>query len=68
MGASTPNRVNVVMGRYDSRVTDIMNFTDDAPGAGDNTSGVAVVLEPSSSRPSGAKSRAHSDRRSSRGF
>ena len=33
------------MGHYDSRVTDIMNCTDDAPGAGDNASGVAVVLE-----------------------
>ena len=44
-GASTTNHVNVVMDHYDSRVTDIMNFTDDAPGAGDNVSGVAVVLE-----------------------
>ena len=65
-GASDPNRVYVVTGHYDSRVTDIMNFTDDAPGAGDNTSGVAVVLKLSSSRPSRAKSRACSGRRSSR--
>ena len=44
-GASDPNRVYVVTGHYDSRVTDIMNFTDDAPGADDDASGVAVVLE-----------------------
>lgn len=44
-GASDPNRVYVITGHYDSRVTDIMNFTDDAPGADDDASGVAVVLE-----------------------
>src|SRR5262249_29492973 len=30
---------------YDSRVTDVMNFTSDAPGADDDGSGVAAVLE-----------------------
>ncbi|KAL7277402.1 hypothetical protein ACG7TL_009264 [Trametes sanguinea] len=44
-GASDPNRVYVITGHYDSRVTDLMNFTDDAPGADDDASGVAVVLE-----------------------
>ncbi|KAH9886056.1 Zn-dependent exopeptidase [Cubamyces lactineus] len=44
-GASDPNRVYVITGHYDSRVTDIMNFTDDAPGADDDASGVAIVLE-----------------------
>ncbi|KAI0642539.1 Zn-dependent exopeptidase [Trametes meyenii] len=44
-GASDPDRVYVITGHYDSRVTDIMNFTDDAPGADDDASGVAVVLE-----------------------
>ncbi|OBZ67416.1 hypothetical protein A0H81_12547 [Grifola frondosa] len=44
-GASDPNRVYVITGHYDSRVTDLMNFTDDAPGADDDGSGVAVVLE-----------------------
>ncbi len=44
-GASDANRVYVITGHYDSRVTDIMNFTDDAPGADDDGSGVAVVLE-----------------------
>jgi Zn-dependent M28 family amino/carboxypeptidase len=37
--------VYVVTGHYDSRVTDVMNFTDDAPGADDDGSGVATVLE-----------------------
>ena len=44
-GQSTPDRVYVVSGHYDSRVTDIMNFTSDAPGADDDASGVATVLE-----------------------
>ncbi|RDX41468.1 Zn-dependent exopeptidase [Lentinus brumalis] len=44
-GASDANRVYVITGHYDSRVTDIMNFTDDAPGADDDGSGVAAVLE-----------------------
>ncbi|KAL0948541.1 hypothetical protein HGRIS_011101 [Hohenbuehelia grisea] len=44
-GSSEPNRVYVISGHYDSRVTDIMNFTDDAPGANDDASGVAVSME-----------------------
>jgi hypothetical protein len=44
-GASEAERVYVVTGHYDSRVTDVMNFTSDAPGADDDGSGVAVVLE-----------------------
>ena len=44
-GSSDANRMYVVSGHYDSRVTDIMNFADDAPGADDDASGVAVVLE-----------------------
>ena len=35
----------VATGHYDSRVTDVMNFTDDAPGADDDASGVAVCME-----------------------
>jgi hypothetical protein len=35
----------VVSGHYDSRVTDVMNFTSDAPGADDDASGVAAVME-----------------------
>src|SRR6266511_2173636 len=44
-GGSAPGRTYVISGHYDSRVTDIMNFTSDAPGADDDASGVAVVLE-----------------------
>ncbi|KAH9037608.1 Zn-dependent exopeptidase, partial [Lactarius pseudohatsudake] len=44
-GADEPNRVYVITGHYDSRVTDVMDFTSDAPGADDDASGVAVVME-----------------------
>jgi hypothetical protein len=44
-GDTAPDRVYVVTGHYDSRVTDVLNFTDDAPGADDDASGVATVLE-----------------------
>ena len=44
-GSVAPNRVYVITGHYDSRVTDILNATDDAPGANDDASGVAVVME-----------------------
>ncbi len=44
-GTATPERFYVVTGHLDSRVTDVLNFTDDAPGADDDASGVAVVLE-----------------------
>lgn len=40
-----PNRVVIVGAHIDSRVTDVMNVTADAPGANDNASGVALVLE-----------------------
>jgi hypothetical protein len=40
-----PKRVVIVMGHIDSRVTDVMNATSDAPGANDDASGVALVLE-----------------------
>jgi hypothetical protein len=39
------DRIYVVSGHYDSRVTDVMNSTADAPGADDDASGVAAVLE-----------------------
>lgn len=38
-------RTLVVSGHYDSRATDIMDAKSDAPGANDDASGVAVVLE-----------------------
>ncbi len=44
-GSVTPDRVYVITGHYDSRVSDVMNATDDAPGADDDASGVAVVME-----------------------
>jgi Zn-dependent M28 family amino/carboxypeptidase len=44
-GTSEPNRVIVITGHIDSRVTDIMNSTADAPGANDDGSGTAAVIE-----------------------
>jgi peptidase M28-like protein len=44
-GDSEPHRVYVVTGHYDSRVTDVMDATSDAPGADDDASGVATVME-----------------------
>lgn len=44
-GTSDPQRVVIIAGHLDSRVTDPMNATDDAPGANDDGSGVAAVLE-----------------------
>ncbi|GIE89250.1 M20/M25/M40 family metallo-hydrolase [Actinoplanes regularis] len=44
-GSVTPERIYVVTGHYDSRATDVLDFTSDAPGADDDASGVAVVLE-----------------------
>jgi hypothetical protein len=44
-GTSDPERVIVISGHLDSRVTDVMNATADAPGANDDGSGVAAVIE-----------------------
>ncbi|MFE2042378.1 M28 family metallopeptidase [Streptomyces sp. NPDC059477] len=44
-GSVAPERVYVVSGHYDSRVSDAMDAVSDAPGADDDASGVAVVLE-----------------------
>jgi Zn-dependent M28 family amino/carboxypeptidase len=44
-GTTDPDRVIILTGHIDSRVTDIMNVTSDAPGADDDASGVAVVIE-----------------------
>ena len=41
----TDKRMILVCGHYDSRVTDVMNAKDAAPGANDDASGVAGVLE-----------------------
>jgi len=44
-GVSDPGRVIILTAHIDSRVTDVMNATADAPGADDNGSGVALLIE-----------------------
>jgi hypothetical protein len=44
-GTVDPGRYVVMSGDIDSRVSDVMNATDPAPGANDNATGVAGVLE-----------------------
>ena len=44
-GSSDPDRVIVITGHLDSRVTDVMDTTHDAPGANDDASGVAALIE-----------------------
>jgi hypothetical protein len=40
-GSETPEKVYVMTGHYDSRVTDVLNYEADSPGANDDASGVA---------------------------
>lgn len=44
-GASDPNRYVIMAGDIDSRVTDVLDATSESPGANDNASGLAGVLE-----------------------
>ena len=44
-GTAHPDRMIIMTGDIDSRVTDVMNGTADSPGANDNASGVAGTLE-----------------------
>jgi Zn-dependent M28 family amino/carboxypeptidase len=44
-GSEFPNRYVIMSGDIDSRVTDANNFTDDAPGANDNATGMAGTIE-----------------------
>lgn len=44
-GVTDPNRYVIITGDIDSRVSDVMDSTSDAPGANDNASGLAAVLE-----------------------
>src|SRR3954447_25566650 len=44
-GTERPNDVVIITGHIDSRVSDPMNATSDAPGANDDGSGSATVLE-----------------------
>lgn len=43
-GTASPERVLVVSGHYDSRATDVLDATSDAPGANDDASGSAAVI------------------------
>ncbi|HEX8477593.1 MAG TPA: M20/M25/M40 family metallo-hydrolase [Telluria sp.] len=43
--AQSVDRMYVVSGHYDSRITDVMDATGDAPGANDDASGTAAVME-----------------------
>lgn len=44
-GVAEPDRYVVMSGDIDSRVSDPLDFTSDSPGANDNASGMAGVLE-----------------------
>jgi hypothetical protein len=44
-GSERPNEVVIVQGHIDSRVSDVMDATSDAPGANDDGSGTALVIE-----------------------
>ena len=44
-GTERPNEVVIVQGHIDSRVSDVMNATADAPGANDDGSGTALTIE-----------------------
>ncbi|HVL78632.1 MAG TPA: M28 family peptidase [Sphingomicrobium sp.] len=44
-GTERPNDVIIITGHIDSRVTDVMDATSDAPGANDDGSGTAAVIE-----------------------
>jgi hypothetical protein len=44
-GTERPNDVVIITGHIDSRVTDVMDAVKDAPGANDDGSGSAAVLE-----------------------
>lgn len=44
-GSLDPDRMVLMSGDIDSRVSDVMNASSDSPGANDNASGIAGVLE-----------------------
>lgn len=44
-GTERPDEVTIIQAHIDSRVSDVMNASADAPGANDDGSGVALVLE-----------------------
>lgn len=44
-GTTDPDRIYIATGHYDSINSEVMNATLDAPGADDDASGVAVIME-----------------------
>ncbi|MBC6425372.1 MAG: M28 family peptidase [Ekhidna sp.] len=44
-GTRYPNRYVIMSADIDSRISDPLNYTDDSPGANDNASGMAGVIE-----------------------
>lgn len=44
-GTKYPNRFIIMSGDIDSRISDPNNYTDDAPGANDNATGMAGAME-----------------------
>jgi len=44
-GTTDPDRIYIATGHYDSMNSDVMNSTLDAPGADDDASGVAVIMD-----------------------
>lgn len=44
-GTENPNSYAIMSGDIDSRASDVTNFTIDAPGANDNATGIAGILE-----------------------
>ena len=44
-GTERPNEVVIIQGHIDSRVSDVADFTSDAPGANDDASGTALTIE-----------------------
>ena len=44
-GTAGDGRVYVVSGHYDSRVSDVLDFESEAPGANDDASGTAGKLQ-----------------------
>src|SRR3546814_15420909 len=44
-GTADPDRYVIMSGDIDSRVSDVMDFTSDSPGANDTATGVAGTLE-----------------------
>jgi hypothetical protein len=45
-GTVQPDRYYVTLGHYDTRVSDVLNYWDDQPGANDDASGVAGMRRP----------------------